>query len=173
MCGIVGYIGNKPGRDIVLEGLEALEYRGYDSAGIALVDGGQSQCLKKIGRVTGLVGEAKKISSNAGLVIGHTRWATHGGVTNQNAHPQTSNDGTIFVVHNGIIENFAELKTKLEAAGYHFDSQTDTEVVPNLIDYYLKQTSDFEKAFKSALNDVRGAYAIAAISTKAPDKLFA
>ncbi|HSX45850.1 MAG TPA: glutamine--fructose-6-phosphate transaminase (isomerizing) [Candidatus Saccharimonadia bacterium] len=173
MCGIVGYIGQKPGKQIVLDGLEALEYRGYDSAGIALVNGDQSQLFKQVGRVSGLVEEVKDRPSEAGLVIGHTRWATHGGVTEPNAHPQVSNDGSIFVVHNGIVENFAELRQKLEAEGYHFDSQTDTEVVPNLIDYYSKQLPSLEDAFQAALADVRGAYAIAAISTREPGKLFA
>lgn len=174
MCGIVGYIGNKPGKDIVIKGLEALEYRGYDSAGIALIDKDHGQVFKEVGRVSGLI---QKISDeqdlNADLVIGHTRWATHGGVTVQNAHPQASNDNSIYVVHNGIIENFAEIRTKLEAEGYHFDSETDTETVPNLIDFYLKQMPTFEDAFKAALNDVRGAYSIVAISTKDPDTLYA
>jgi glucosamine--fructose-6-phosphate aminotransferase (isomerizing) len=173
MCGIVGYIGNKPGKDIVLKGLEALEYRGYDSAGIALVDDGDSQVFKQVGRVSGLVDEVSKKDLKAHLVMGHTRWATHGGVTIQNAHPQANNDQTIFVVHNGIIENFAEIRAKLKTSGYHFDSQTDTEVIPNLIDYYLKQLPSFEDAFKAALNDVRGAYSIVAISTKEPETLYA
>jgi glucosamine--fructose-6-phosphate aminotransferase (isomerizing) len=174
MCGIVGYIGQKPGKDIVLKGLEALEYRGYDSAGIALIDNDQSQVFKQVGRVSGLVDELSQHNDlPAKLVVGHTRWATHGGVTIQNAHPQANNDQTIFVVHNGIIENFAEIRQKLEAAGYHFDSQTDTEVVPNLIDYYLKQMPSFEEAFKAALTDVRGAYSIAAVTTREPGTLFA
>ena len=173
MCGIVGYIGQKSGKDIVLDGLEALEYRGYDSAGIALISGDRSQVFKQVGRISNLIKEAKEKTDDASLVIGHTRWATHGGVTDQNAHPQLNNAGDIFVVHNGIIENFTELRQKLESEGYHFDSQTDTEVIPNLIDYYLRQQPDFEEAFKTALNDVRGAYAIAAITTKSPDKLFA
>src|SRR5438270_13970247 len=118
MCGIVGYIGPKPGKDIVLDGLEALEYRGYDSAGIAMIKGDKAELFKQVGRVSGLIEEVKDQSSDAGLVIGHTRWATHGGVTVANAHPQTSNDDSIFVVHNGIIENFAELRAKLEEAGY-------------------------------------------------------
>src|ERR1700690_1837770 len=102
MCGIVGYIGQKPGKDIVLKGMEALEYRGYDSAGIALIDNGQSQVFKQVGRVSGLVEEVEQQPDlNAKLVVGHTRWATHGGVTIQNAHPQANNDQTIFVVHNG------------------------------------------------------------------------
>lgn len=173
MCGIVGYIGQKPGSDVVLKGLESLEYRGYDSAGIALVDGEQSQVFKQVGRVTGLIEAVGEQELPAKLVIGHTRWATHGGVTVQNAHPQANSEASIFVVHNGIIENFAELRTRLQAAGYTFSSETDTEVVPNLIDFYFKQLSDFEAAFKAALRDVRGAYSIVAISTKQPDTLYA
>jgi glutamine---fructose-6-phosphate transaminase (isomerizing) len=173
MCGIVGYIGNKPGKDIVLKGLEALEYRGYDSAGIALIDDGEAKVFKQVGRVTGLVNEVSEKDLKARLVMGHTRWATHGGVTLQNAHPQANNDQTIFVVHNGIIENFAEIRDKLQAEGYKFESQTDTEVIPNLIDYYCKQLPSFEDAFKAALNDVRGAYSIVAISTKEPETLYA
>ncbi len=173
MCGIVGYIGNKPGKDIVLKGLEALEYRGYDSAGIALIDDGEAKVFKQVGRVSGLVNEVSGQDLKARLVMGHTRWATHGGVTLQNAHPQANNDQTIFVVHNGIIENFAEIRDKLQAEGYRFESQTDTEVIPNLIDYYCKQLPSFEDAFKAALNDVRGAYSIVAISTKEPETLYA
>ncbi len=174
MCGIVGYIGHKPGKDIVIKGLEALEYRGYDSAGIALIDQGNGQVFKQVGRVSGLIQELSgQDNLNAELVIGHTRWATHGGVTVQNAHPQANNDRSIFVVHNGIIENFGEIRDRLKSEGYHFDSETDTEVVPNLIDFYLKQLPSFEDAFKAALNDVRGAYSIVAISTKNPDTLYA
>jgi glucosamine--fructose-6-phosphate aminotransferase (isomerizing) len=173
MCGIVGYIGGRKGKSIVLDGLEALEYRGYDSAGIALIDGKKHEVIKQVGRVSGLVEAAGKASFDAGLVIGHTRWATHGGVTVQNAHPQANNDNSIFVVHNGIIENFAELRDKLKEEGYKFDSQTDTEIVPNLIDYYAKQLPTFDEAFQAALSDVRGAYAIAAISAKEPNKLYA
>src|SRR5438309_10640437 len=131
MCGIVGYIGQKSGTKVVLDGLEALEYRGYDSAGIALVDGDRSQLFKQVGRVDGLIKEVEQAKPEAPLVIGHTRWATHGGVTVPNAHPQANNDQSIFVVHNGIIENFTEIRDKLQDSGYHFDSQTDTEVIPN------------------------------------------
>lgn len=173
MCGIVGYIGQKTGKDIVLKGLEALEYRGYDSAGIALINGDQSQVFKQVGRVKGLVEEINNQAKDSHLVMGHTRWATHGGVTVENAHPQVNNEGSIFVVHNGIIENFAEIRTKLQAEGYSFTSQTDTEVVPNLIDYYLKQLPSFEEAFKAALNDVRGAYSIVAVTTREPETLYA
>ncbi|MGH7194585.1 MAG: glutamine--fructose-6-phosphate transaminase (isomerizing), partial [Candidatus Saccharimonadales bacterium] len=172
-CGIVGYIGNEPCKDVVLKGLEALEYRGYDSAGIALIDDGRAEVFKQVGRVSGLVNEVGGKDLAAHLVMGHTRWATHGGVTEQNAHPQANNSRTIFVVHNGIIENFAEIRQKLQTAGYEFESQTDTEVVPNLIDYYLKQLPSFEDAFKAALNDVRGAYSIVAICTKEPETIYA
>ncbi|MGH7238809.1 MAG: glutamine--fructose-6-phosphate transaminase (isomerizing), partial [Candidatus Saccharimonadales bacterium] len=114
MCGIIGYVGNKPGKNIVLKGLEALEYRGYDSAGIALIDNNRnSKVIKQVGRVSGLMTEADNQNFYAGLAIGHTRWATHGGVTLSNAHPQVNNAGTVFVVHNGIIENYSELKRKL------------------------------------------------------------
>jgi glucosamine--fructose-6-phosphate aminotransferase (isomerizing) len=173
MCGIVGYIGKKSGVGVVLAGLEALEYRGYDSAGIAVIDDNQGTVFKQVGRVAGLVKEVGKKSASSGLVIGHTRWATHGGVTLQNAHPQANNDQSIFVVHNGIIENFAEIRERLQAEGYHFDSQTDTEVIPNLIDFYCRQMNSFEKAFKSALNDVRGAYSIVAVTANDPDTLYA
>jgi glucosamine--fructose-6-phosphate aminotransferase (isomerizing) len=173
MCGIVGYIGNNSGTEIVLKGLEALEYRGYDSAGIALVNGEKSEVFKQVGRVSGLINTVEQSKPEAPLVIGHTRWATHGGVTIENAHPQYNSDQTIFAVHNGIIENFLELRERLKNEGYTFSSQTDTEVVPNLIDYYLKQLNSFEAAFEAALNDVRGAYSIVAISTKQPDTLYA
>jgi len=173
MCGIVGYIGNKSGVDVVLSGLEALEYRGYDSAGIAVVNDGRSEVVKQVGRVSGLIETVKGRQLDANLVIGHTRWATHGAPTITNAHPQTNNAGTISVVHNGIIENFAELRERLEAEGYSFGSQTDTEVVPNLIDYYSKQLPSFAAAFEAALGDVQGAYAIAAVTTNEPGTLYA
>lgn len=173
MCGIVGYIGKKPGMDVVLSGLEALEYRGYDSAGVALISDGQNKVVKQPGRVSGLIQSVSGQHLDSSLVIGHTRWATHGSPTMTNAHPQTNNDQSISVVHNGIIENFAELRQKLQAEGYNFVSETDTEVVPNLIDYYSKQLPSFEAAFEAALNDIRGAYAIAAIASSQPDTLYA
>ncbi len=173
MCGIIGYIGEKSGSDIVLDGLEALEYRGYDSAGLAVIENGQGKVLKQVGRVSGLKQAAEQEQLGGHLAIGHTRWATHGKVTIPNAHPQTNQDQSIFVVHNGIIENFAELRERLKSNGYNFVSETDTEVVPNLIDYYLKQLNSFEQAFEAALNDIRGAYSIVAISTKDPETLYA
>lgn len=173
MCGIVGYIGKKPGMGVVLDGLEALEYRGYDSAGIALIEDGQNKVVKQAGRVSGLIQSVTGQKLDSNLVIGHTRWATHGAPTSINAHPQTNDKQTISVVHNGIIENFAELREHLQSAGYSFTSDTDTEVIPNLIDYYSKQLNSFEAAFEAALGDVRGAYAIAAITSTEPDTLYA
>jgi glucosamine--fructose-6-phosphate aminotransferase (isomerizing) len=173
MCGIVGYIGNRPAAEVVLPGLQALEYRGYDSAGVAFLDGTTPELIKQVGRVDGLVRTVAATDHTASLGIGHTRWATHGTPTHINAHPHCNNDGTIFVVHNGIIENYQSLRTRLGKAGYTFVSETDTEVIPHLIDFYLNQLGDFEAAFKAALQDLRGAYAIAAISVAAPDTLFA
>ncbi|HTH71956.1 MAG TPA: glutamine--fructose-6-phosphate transaminase (isomerizing) [Candidatus Pristimantibacillus sp.] len=175
MCGIVGYIGEQNGSDIVVAGLKALEYRGYDSAGIALLDEkGRARLVKQLGRVDGLekLLKAEKVKK-APLAIGHTRWATHGKPSVINAHPHSNSDQTIFVVHNGIIENYMEIRDWLTQKGYVFASETDTEVVPHLIDYYCKQTGSFEKAFVKAIAEIRGAYAIVAMSTHDPDKLFA
>jgi glucosamine--fructose-6-phosphate aminotransferase (isomerizing) len=174
MCGIVGYIGKKSANDVVLAGLKALEYRGYDSAGLALLDKTKlGQVIKQVGRVEGLeqaLQDAK--APNAHIAIGHTRWATHGAPTLNNAHPHTNTDETIFVVHNGIIENYTELRDGLEREGYTFISQTDTEVIPQLIDFYYHELKNFERAFEKALGDLRGAYAIVAMSTYEPEKLF-
>ncbi len=175
MCGIVGYIGNRDGNSIVLDGLKALEYRGYDSAGLALLTSkGVPKLFRQVGRVDGLaqlVG-AQKITP-APIAIGHTRWATHGKPSISNAHPHANADKTIFVVHNGIIENYLELKQWLQDKGYSFASETDTEVVPHLIDYYRKKTGSFEQAFTSAIAEIRGAYAILAMDAYDPGKLFA
>ncbi len=173
MCGIIGYTGEKSGLDIVLQGLEALEYRGYDSAGLAVIENGEGKVFKQVGRVAGLRQVVNGQELAAHLAIGHTRWATHGRVTIQNAHPQVNSEQTIFVVHNGIIENFGELRDKLVANGYTFISETDTEVVPNLIDFYLKQLDSFKAAFEAALNDIHGAYSIVAISAHDPETLYA
>jgi len=174
MCGIVGYIGPKHSADIVIAGLQALEYRGYDSAGIALIDENGGTLLKQVGRVEGLAKlvEESKLAS-APLAIGHTRWGTHGQPNIANSHPHTNTAQTIFVVHNGIIENFAELREQLQKEGYVFKSDTDTEVIPHLIDYYYKKGDTFIDAFKQTLGDLRGAYAIAVITTDEPDTLYA
>lgn len=173
MCGIVGYIGNRSATPIVIKGLRSLEYRGYDSAGIAVIDNQQPQLFKQAGRVEKLEATLTKQVKSAPLAIGHTRWATHGLPTTFNAHPHSNTDETIFVVHNGIIENYTQLKSKLQSQGYKFVSETDTEVIPHLIDYYLKSDSSFEVAFKHTLSDLQGAYAIAAIYAEEPNKMFA
>jgi glucosamine--fructose-6-phosphate aminotransferase (isomerizing) len=173
MCGIVGYIGQKQkGLEVVLDGLQALEYRGYDSAGVAYVSGNQLTVTKQVGRVQTLR-DSVPAGEKAGLAIGHTRWATHGGVTLKNAHPHFNSDKTIMVVHNGIIENFTELKAHLQKQGYRFVSDTDTEVIPHLIDFYFHKTGNFTEAFKQTLDQLRGAYAIAVITTHEPDTLYA
>jgi glucosamine--fructose-6-phosphate aminotransferase (isomerizing) len=176
MCGIVGYIGNKHnGVQVVLDGLQSLEYRGYDSAGVAYIDSkGKGHLAKQVGQVANVrqaLGDQK--GKTASLSIGHTRWATHGTPTIKNAHPHVNADETIFVVHNGIIENNALLREKLEKAGYVFISQTDTEVIPHLIDFHYKKTKKFKQAFEIALQELEGAYAIAAFTTHDPDTLFA
>jgi len=175
MCGIVGYIGSKKGSKVVIDGLKALEYRGYDSAGIALLDEqGEARLFRELGRVDGLerLVAAAKVRKSP-LAIGHTRWATHGKPSVINAHPHANSDKTIFVVHNGIIENYAEIREWLQEKGYTFASETDTEVVPHLIDYYRRQTGSFEQAFMKAIAKIRGAYAILAMSVHDPDKLYA
>lgn len=175
MCGIVGYIGPKPAADIVVNGLKTLEYRGYDSAGIAILEGnGEAKLLKVAGRVQELADLIQKTKPGETLsAIGHTRWATHGAPTIINAHPQMNESGTIFAVHNGIIENYVEIKATLQEKGYTFVSQTDTEVIPHLIDFYTKEGLPFEQAFHAAIKDLRGAYAILVLTTHEPEKLFA
>lgn len=173
MCGIVGYIGKRPAVPIVVDGLEALEYRGYDSAGIAAITSDQPKLVKQVGRVEGLRQALSDNMPDSSLAIGHTRWATHGKPTLLNAHPHHNGDKTIYVAHNGIIENYDEIKSKLIAKGHVFTSETDTEVIPHLIDYYYQSTKSFEKAFKNALNDLRGAYAVAAVHAEDPERLYA
>ncbi|MBW3568514.1 glutamine--fructose-6-phosphate transaminase (isomerizing) [Candidatus Parcubacteria bacterium] len=232
MCGIVGYIGTKDSStDFVLAGLKALEYRGYDSAGLVTIDNGRLKYLRDVGRVAnleklvkrnghpavatrdnGLSGEGnfsessgqsrtsgtaagaaqQKIdlsakstggvassagqqasAANVSCGIGHTRWATHGSVTEFNAHPHANSSRSIFVVCNGIIENYQDLKADLIKKGYKFKSETDTEVIPHLIDHYLKTGDGFFAAFKTAIADLRGAYAIAAVYTEEPEKIYA
>ena len=169
MCGILGYIGARNGTPIVHEGLKALSYRGYDSWGIAVQDGANIVIQKGVGDIT----KTPVIQQHSTKVIGHTRWATHGCVTKENAHPHTNKEKTICTVHNGIIENYAELKTELEQKGYTFASQTDTEVIPHLIDFYIKQGQNFEQAFTTMLGRIEGSYAILTAHDKTPGLMFA
>ncbi|HSX33087.1 MAG TPA: glutamine--fructose-6-phosphate transaminase (isomerizing) [Candidatus Saccharimonadales bacterium] len=175
MCGIVGSIGNKNACSVVLAGLKGLEYRGYDSAGLALLDRKSGlRIMKQVGRVEGLESLAAASQLPAtNIAIGHTRWATHGKPSVVNAHPHTNRDGTIAVVHNGIIENYVGLRDFLISKGYTFVSETDTEVIPQLLDYYAKKSGSFEEAFAKTLKELRGAYAILALTASEPQKLYA
>ncbi|MFT5078085.1 MAG: glucosamine--fructose-6-phosphate aminotransferase (isomerizing) [Saprospiraceae bacterium] len=173
MCGIVGYIGSKQAYPIIINGLKRLEYRGYDSAGIALYDGTDIQLAKTKGKVADLEERvAQEISKKGTLGIGHTRWATHGVPNDVNSHPHFSNSGDLVLIHNGIIENYASLKIELINRGYTFKSDTDTEVLVNLIEEIKKQENvKLGKAVQIALNQVVGAYAIALFDRKKPDEI--
>lgn len=173
MCGIVGYIGKNNASNYLLDGLETLEYRGYDSAGIAILKDNVICVTKVVGRVEGLKKSYHENQHEGHLGIGHTRWATHGAVLHKNAHPHNSQNNEFSVIHNGIIENYQEIKKFLINKGYRFISDTDTEVVPNLIDYHYKRCGDVTKAFLTATKLLRGAYAIVMITTNEPEKLFA
>ncbi|MDA0326881.1 MAG: glutamine--fructose-6-phosphate transaminase (isomerizing) [Bacteroidetes bacterium] len=175
MCGIVGYIGYRAAQPIILKGLQRLEYRGYDSAGIALFDGARIRLSKTKGKVSDL---QEKINSDQNTVgnigIGHTRWATHGVPNDTNAHPHYSNSGDLVIIHNGIIENYASIKKELSKRGYTFQSDTDTEVLVNLIEDVQKNGGyKLGKAVQIALNQVVGAYAIAVLDIKKPNEIVA
>ena len=172
MCGIVGYIGNKKAYPILIKGLSRLEYRGYDSAGVALLNNEKLSVYKKQGKVQDLVDFVGDFSTEGNIGIGHTRWATHGLPNDINAHPHSAGNGEIALVHNGIIENYAILKEELIKRGHEFKSETDTEVLVHLIED-IKQNSDvtLEEAVRIALNEVIGAYAIVVTSVKEPNKL--
>ena len=171
MCGIVGYIGNRAAYPIIIKGLKRLEYRGYDSAGIALLNSGL-QLVKTKGKVSDLEEKAKQNNGSGTLGIGHTRWATHGVPNNVNAHPHTSNSGRLVLVHNGIIENYESLRAYLKEQGFLFSSETDTEVLVNLIEHIqITQGLKTGKAVQTALNQVVGAYAIAVFDKERPAEM--
>ena len=173
MCGIVGYIGTKEAYPILIKGLKRLEYRGYDSAGVALLNS-SLQVMKKKGKVAELEAFAATEDCSGNIGIGHTRWATHGAPNDKNAHPHNSNSGKIALIHNGIIENYSSIKKELMNRGFEFKSDTDTEVLVNLIED-IKQTENVNlfEAVRIALNQVIGAYAIAVISTEEPGQIIA
>ena len=171
MCGIVGYFGKERAAEILVDGLEKLEYRGYDSAGIAVLQNGDIDVIKCKGRVQNLRDRLQSEDMSGVKGIGHTRWATHGEPSDLNAHPHTNKDGSISIVHNGIIENYMYLKEWLGGKGYEFLSETDTEVIPNLIDYYYK--GDLFQAIVKATNKMEGSYAIGVLCKNEPDKLIA
>ncbi len=174
MCGIVGYVGTQEAAPILLDGLRRLEYRGYDSAGMAVCGPEGLQVCKTRGRLQALADLTEEGRTLTGtLGVGHTRWATHGEPNDINAHPQVSQSGLFAVVHNGIIENYALLRAQLTAKGYAFRSETDTEVVAQLLDYYYAASRDVFEAVNSMLSAVEGAYALGIVCADAPDRLIA
>lgn len=171
MCGIVGYVGNQEAVPILIGGLAKLEYRGYDSAGVAIQQGQKITVRRSVGKLVNLQKSLQEKELSGTVGIGHTRWATHGKPSEQNAHPHRSKGCVL--VHNGIIENYQPLKQQLEKEGYKFQSETDTEVLAHLIDKYLQQGQGLADAVRSATKDVRGSYALAVISEKEPGTLIA
>lgn len=173
MCGIVGYIGTREAYPIIIKGLKRLEYRGYDSAGVALLNGDMT-IFKKAGKVKDLEEIVAEDKKGATIGIGHTRWATHGEPNDRNAHPHISHSGKLAIIHNGIIENYASIKEMLVKRGYVFHSDTDTEVLVNLIEeVQIKENTTLDNAVRIALNEVVGAYAIAVLDRNNPDQLIA
>jgi glucosamine--fructose-6-phosphate aminotransferase (isomerizing) len=174
MCGIVGYVGDKQARDVVIEGLRRLEYRGYDSAGIALVSDGAIVCDKRAGKLANLERsiEASPLPPST-TGIGHTRWATHGAPNDGNAHPHLGQQGRVAVVHNGIIENFARLRETLERDGHDLRSETDTEVAAHLLEVALEETGDLTSAMQSACRQLEGAFTLVAVDAQDPDRVVA
>jgi glucosamine--fructose-6-phosphate aminotransferase (isomerizing) len=178
MCGIVGYVGKQKAAPLIIEGLKRLEYRGYDSAGVAVLQNGHFEVAKKIGRVANLEQEAARHRLNGTFGMGHTRWATHGGVTDANAHPHVSSDGKIALIHNGVIENYAQIKKFLLGKNYTFASETDTEVLCNLLAYhYAKEPtagpgeSRFVESVRKTLRHAEGTYGIVIMALDAPGEL--
>src|SRR3970040_311078 len=170
MCGIVGYIGSAGKTvNVLVEGLRRLEYRGYDSSGIAILENGHAKVLKSEGKLDNLLKKLSLTSFNGSLGIGHTRWATHGIASERNAHPHVS--GGTAVVHNGIIENYQELKDELKKKGYVFNSDTDTEVISHLIEDFSRNGSSFEESVRGAFKLIEGSYAVAIVSEREPDKI--
>ncbi|MBC7765114.1 MAG: glutamine--fructose-6-phosphate aminotransferase, partial [Hyphomonadaceae bacterium] len=172
MCGIVGYIGNKQATPILLAGLEKLEYRGYDSSGVAILDNGKITVEKSKGRLKILSDRLEGGKTLLGSIgIGHTRWATHGEPSDVNSHPHTSGRGNLAVVHNGIIENYLKLREKLTTKGYEFLSETDTEVIAHLMDYYYN--GNLMETLIKVINRVEGSYALGVVCLNNPDELYA
>lgn len=174
MCGIIGYAGHRPAVPVAIEGLRSLEYRGYDSAGVAFMQSGELQTIRSAGKLGALEQKLSSCTSSLATVgMGHTRWATHGAPVERNAHPHKSSDGSVAIIHNGIIENYQELKNELQAKGYEFTSDTDTEVLVNLICEERKHAPDMMHAFAAALNKAHGAYAVAVMSKEEPGSILA
>ncbi len=174
MCGIVGYVGPKSALDVLVGGLRRLEYRGYDSAGVSVISGGQILTRKKAGKLSVLTDELESSPlAEASIGIGHTRWATHGAPTDGNAHPHTAGEQQISLIHNGIIENFSEIKKQLQGEGISFESETDTEVAAQLLAFEYSKTRDFEQSFLRVANRLQGAFTILALNKDDPDLVLA
>jgi len=173
MCGIVGYVGHRNATPIILNGLRRLEYRGYDSAGLAVIQDGKIEIRRDAGKLSKLVSLVESQPIEGFVGIGHTRWATHGEPSARNAHPHIGSTGEVVVVHNGIVENFLELKAELEAEGVQFKSDTDTEVIVHLIERFLSSETNLEEAVRMALRQLRGAHGVVVLSTREPDKIIA
>lgn len=173
MCGIVAYLGRQQAVPILLQGLKRLEYRGYDSAGFAVLENGKCKYQKEVGNVDKLIERVSDMNFDSRLGLAHTRWATHGDVSIKNAHPHCDCSGKIWLVHNGIIENYKELRETLTKDGHSFISDTDTEVLPHLIEKYLQEDLDIDAAVARTLEQVQGAYAIVIFSSNYPDRLIA
>ena len=172
MCGIVGYTGPQQAAPVLLEGLKKLEYRGYDSAGVAVNERGGIHMVKSAGMIRNLCEKTHDGSVFSGTSgIGHTRWATHGAPTDENAHPHVSNDGRFAVIHNGIIENYLALREELSGKGFTFKSETDTEVIVNLLELYYE--GDFKQAMLKTIARLEGSYAIGAVCADRPGEVFA
>lgn len=171
MCGIVGYIGYRDATPIILNGLRRLEYRGYDSAGIAVIKGGEIKVRRDAGKLDRLSELVQNAPLHGQIGIGHTRWATHGEPSARNAHPHVGASGTVVLAHNGIVENYAELREELSAEGVEFNSDTDTEVIVQLVDRYLSLEMSFVEAAQRAISHLKGAHGIVLLSTKEKDKI--
>ncbi len=171
MCGIVGYIGNRTALPLLLKGLKCLEYRGYDSAGIAVIEKGKLEIKKQSGKIADLEKLLKNTDYKSTIGIGHTRWATHGVPNTTNAHPHTGMTGDITLIHNGIIENYSAIRSEMEEKGHVFHTETDTETLVHLIEEFYKSVSDLETAVREALYCVKGTYGIAVLSRHEPDKI--
>jgi len=171
MCGIICYVGKDKAKPILLEGLKRLEYRGYDSAGMAVQFGGGVELYRAVGKIIELEKKVQDVELPGTCGIAHTRWATHGEPSEENAHPHRDQAENVFVIHNGIIENYHPIRKRLEKSGVRFRSQTDTEVLAHLIETHLEQGGDLLAAVTAALREVRGAYAVAVLAVTAPDRL--
>ena len=173
MCGIIGYVGPEQAQNFILDGLATLEYRGYDSTGLVVINDDGAKLVRSVGRVSSVRDELAGKPLIGKLGIGHTRWATHGAPLERNAHPHTDSDKQFYVVHNGIVENFQDIKTMLEAQSVTFKSDTDTEVIPQLLAYNYKKLGDVKEAFLKTIRSLKGAYSVVMVTPLSPDTMYA